>query len=129
MADGVSLMTGLFADHESAERAYTSLASRGYTAADVRLLMTGETRDRLLAAAVRRRSRDKNEAIDGLVTALVAARIPEARAALYDQGLCAGGIVMGVTPRSSQDAEHLQREWGAVGGRQIFCPLLRKNAA
>lgn len=128
MADSASLMTALFADQASAERAYASLAERGYTPADVRLLMNGETRERLLATAVKRRDRDG--AIAALVMALVSRRVPEERAALYDQGLCGGGIVMGVLPRSPQDAAELQREWSAAGAKQIFCPLLgSRNAA
>jgi hypothetical protein len=128
MADAGSLMTGLFRDQKSTERAYTSLAALGYTAADVRLLMTGDTRDRLLAAAVRRQ--DKDGSIAALVMALVGRRIPRDRAGLYDQGLCAGGIVIGVTPRSQQDAEHLSREWTAAGGTHILYPPLRdKDAA
>jgi len=127
MADAASLITGLFPDQESTERAYTRLASRGYTAADVRLLMTGDTRDRLLAAAVRRQ--DNDGPIGALVTALVGRRIPQERAGLYDNGLCAGGIVIGVTPRSRQDAEDLLRECTAAGGTQIFYPLLRERDA
>jgi hypothetical protein len=127
MADAASLMTALFADHESTEHAYTSLAARGYTAADIRLLMTGDTRDRLLAAAVRRR--DNPGPIGALVTALVGRRIPQQRAALYDQGLRDGGIVVGVTPRSRQDAEQLQREWSAAGAKQIVCSLLQERDA
>ena len=127
MADAGSLMTALFADHESTEHAYTSLAAHGYTAADIRLLMTGDTRDRLLAAAVRRR--DKDGPISALVMALVGRRIPQQRAALYDQGLCAGGIVIGVTPRNRQDAEQLEREWSAAGATQIFCALLQERDA
>ena len=128
MADAASLMTGLFPDQDSTERAYTSLASRGYTAADLRLLMTGDTRDRLLAAAVRRQQ-DKDGCIGALVMALVGRRIPQERARLYDRGLCAGGIVIGITPRSQHDAQHLSREWTAAGGTQILYPLLREKDA
>jgi hypothetical protein len=38
------LVTGMFRDRESAERAYGSLASRGYSNDDVNLLMSDETR-------------------------------------------------------------------------------------
>jgi hypothetical protein len=126
MTDGNMLITGLFTDYESAERGLTSLTSRGYTASDVRLQMMGDTRDQLLATAVQH---DKDNALAALVTALVGERIPEERTALYEHGLCAGGIVMGVSPRSPQDAESLQREWVAAGAREIFNPLVRKNAA
>ena len=38
------LVTGMFRDRESAERAYGSLTSRGYSKDDVNLLMSDETR-------------------------------------------------------------------------------------
>jgi uncharacterized protein YjbJ (UPF0337 family) len=39
------IMTGMFRDRESAERAYNSVTSRGYTKDDVNLLMSDKTRD------------------------------------------------------------------------------------
>lgn len=41
-----SLVTGLFDDRESAERAYRSVESRGYSRDDVNLVMSDETRDK-----------------------------------------------------------------------------------
>ncbi|MCU1263935.1 MAG: hypothetical protein JWM21_253 [Acidobacteria bacterium] len=38
------MVTGLFRDRESAERAYSSLTNRGYSDKDVNLLMSDETR-------------------------------------------------------------------------------------
>lgn len=127
MADATDLMTALFADHASAEWAYASVAARGYTPSDVRLHMTGETRDGLLATAVKRRERDG--AIAALVSALVGGRVPEERAVLYDEGVRAGGIVMGVIPKSSRDAEQLHHEWMAAGATQIICSLLDDRSA
>jgi hypothetical protein len=40
------MMTGMFRDRDSAERAYSCLQSRGYTDRDVSLLMSEETRNR-----------------------------------------------------------------------------------
>jgi len=128
MADAASLMTALFTDHASAECAYASLAARGYTPADVRLHMSSETRDRLLASAVRRRERDG--AIAALVTALVTRRLPPERAALYNEGVREGGIVMGLTPNTRGDAEELQQEWQAAGATQVISAVLGgRNAA
>jgi hypothetical protein len=59
----------------------------------------------------------------------VGAGIPEERARAYDRGIREGGIVMGVMPRSSQDAEDLEREWRACGGEQIYCPPVRGRDA
>ncbi|WP_315984810.1 hypothetical protein [Hymenobacter sp. BT190] len=41
---GSSYTTGMFRDRDSAERAYSSLSSRGYSKDDVNLLMSDETR-------------------------------------------------------------------------------------
>jgi hypothetical protein len=41
-----SVLTGMFADRDSAERAYNSLQARGYTNDDVDLVMTDEARKR-----------------------------------------------------------------------------------
>ena len=127
MAEGNALITGLFAQHESLERAFMSIAARGYAAADVRLLMSAESRDRFLDAAMRRRGH--GGALGALVTALVGARIPEERRAVYERGVSEGGIVLGVTPRSTQDAESVERDWRAAGGKDIVCPLLRERDA
>lgn len=40
------MLTGMFRDRESAERAYNSLHSRGYSQDDVNLMMSDETRKR-----------------------------------------------------------------------------------
>src|ERR1019366_473928 len=43
------LVTGLFPDRDSAERAYSTVASRGYDRDDVNLVMSDETRQRHFA--------------------------------------------------------------------------------
>jgi len=127
MADQTALLTALFSDLRSAECAYASLAARGYTPAAVRLHMTADTREQLLAAAVKRR--DGDGAIAALVTALVGGRVPAERARLYEDGVRGGGIVMGVTPNHTRDAEQLHDEWIAAGGTQIISSLLGGRSA
>ena len=46
MHEDPRMMTGLFRDRTSAERAYAAAAECGYTQHDVNLLMSQETRDR-----------------------------------------------------------------------------------
>ncbi|KAA9327331.1 hypothetical protein [Adhaeribacter soli] len=43
------MMTGMFRDRTSAERAYNSLSSRGYTKDDVNIIMSDDTRKRHFA--------------------------------------------------------------------------------
>jgi len=51
----------------------------------------------------------------GLIGALVGWGIPEERARAYESGIKEGGIVMGVQPRSDEDAAYLEREWKTRG--------------
>ena len=166
------MVTGLFRDRESAERAYGSVTSRGYSNDDVNLLMSDETRDKhftsdgretelgnkalegagtgaaiggtvgatlaaiaaigttlalpglgLLVAgpiAAGLAGAGAGGATGGIIGALVGAGIPEERVKHYEQGIKEGGIVMGVTPRSDEDAEYIEREWRNNRGEHVY---------
>jgi len=47
----------------------------------------------------------------GLIGALVGHGIPEEQAKQYEQGIKDGGIVMGVNPRTTEDADYFENEW------------------
>ena len=167
------LMTGMFRDRESAERAYECVTSRGYTDKDVSLLMSDDTRTRCfprdavtktelgtkaaegagigaatgaglgalliglaatgiaiplvpiiamgpLAAALA--GGGAGGAVGALIGAMVGYGIPEERAKVYEQGIKEGGIVFGVTPRSDEDADYIERGWTNARGEQIYRP-------
>ena len=167
------LMTGMFRDRESAERAYECVTGRGYTDKDVSLLMSDDTRTRCfprdavtktelgtkaaegagigaatgaglgalliglaatgiaiplvpiiamgpLAAALA--GGGAGGAVGALIGALVGYGIPEERAKVYEQGIKEGGIVFGVTPRSDEDADYIERGWTNARGEQIYRP-------
>jgi len=57
----------------------------------------------------------------GLIGSLVGAGIPEERARVYEKGVKEGGIVMGVKPRSIEDADYFEREWKKSRGEQVYC--------
>lgn len=59
-------------------------------------------------------------AAGGLIGALVGLGIPEERAKAYEKGIKEGGIVMGVTPRSDEDAEYIEQEWKRHRGEEIY---------
>jgi hypothetical protein len=59
-------------------------------------------------------------AAGGIIGALVGAGIPEDRAKLYDEGIKKGGIVMGVNPRSDEDAEYFENEWKRHRGEHVY---------
>jgi hypothetical protein len=54
-----------------------------------------------------------------LIGALTKWGIPERRIGEYEQGIRAGGILMGVKPRSDKDASQLERQWQASGGELV----------
>jgi uncharacterized protein YjbJ (UPF0337 family) len=59
-------------------------------------------------------------ATGGVIGALIGSGIPEDRAKLYDADIKNGGIVMGVNPRTPDDATYFEREWKGYNGRNIY---------
>lgn len=55
----------------------------------------------------------------GLIGALSDWGIPKESIEQYEAGLRDGGILMGVKPRSEDDARHFEREWQACGGEHV----------
>lgn len=47
----------------------------------------------------------------GIVGALIGAGIPEERAKVYEEGVKNGGTVLGVTPKSDEDATYFENDW------------------
>ena len=125
------MVTGLFRDRDSAERAYGSLSTRGYSKDDVNLLMSDETRDRhfksddaadtdLGSKALEGAGAGAGGATGGLIGALIGSGIPEDRARVYDEGVRNGGIVMGVNARSDEDAEYFENEFKTHRGENVY---------
>ena len=56
----------------------------------------------------------------GLVGALIGHGIPEEQAKQYEQGIREGGIVMGVQPRSDEDADYFENNWRRHRGESIY---------
>lgn len=166
------MVTGMFRDRESAEKAYNSVTDRGYTKDDVNLMMSDKTRDThfadsnvetelgskalegagagsaiggtlgaviggiaaigtnvilpglglivagpLVAALV---GAGAGGLTGGLVGALIGSGIPEEHAKVYEEGIKDGGIVMGVQPRTAEDADYFENEWRNYRGENIY---------
>jgi len=56
----------------------------------------------------------------GLVGALIGWGIPEERVKQYEDGIKEGGILMGVKPRSDEDAAHFEQEWKKSSGEHVY---------
>jgi hypothetical protein len=56
----------------------------------------------------------------GLIGALVGWGIPEDRARRYESGLKSGKIVMGVHPRTDEDARHFETTWRTHKGEDVY---------
>ena len=59
------VLTGLFRDRDSAERAYQSISDRGYTHDDVNVVMSDDTRKRHFAGTAARETELGNKAAEG----------------------------------------------------------------
>jgi hypothetical protein len=60
-------------------------------------------------------------ATGGLVGALIGAGIPEERAKEYEEGVKNGGAVLGVRPRSTEDADYFENDWRTnYNGQSIY---------
>lgn len=59
-------------------------------------------------------------ATGGLVGALVGWNIPEERVKRYDEGIRNGGILMGVRPKSDDDAAHLESAWKTHRAQDVY---------
>jgi len=55
----------------------------------------------------------------GVIGALVGLGIPEARAKLYESGIKKGQVVIGVYPRTEEDAREIEESWRANNGQEI----------
>jgi hypothetical protein len=55
----------------------------------------------------------------GLIAALSDWGIPEERAKQYETGIHDGGILIGVRPRTDEDARQIVQQWEALGGRYV----------
>jgi len=169
------MLTGLFSDRESAERAYQGLSGRGYTKDDINVVMSDETRKRHFSEGGKATTELGNKAAEGagigralggtigatlaaitavgtnlvipglglvvagplaaaaagagagaatggLLGALVGWNIPEERVKRYESGLKQGGILMGVEPRSEDDAAYLEQHWRNNNAQHIYRP-------
>ncbi|WP_043461442.1 hypothetical protein [Azohydromonas australica] len=56
----------------------------------------------------------------GLIGALIGWGIPEERVKHYEEGIKQGGILMGVKPRSAEDAAHFESTWKAANGEHVY---------
>lgn len=166
-----NMVTGLFPDRESAERAYNCVTERGYDRNDVNLVMSDETRKRNFASGEQTELGSKaaegagiggaiggtlgaiaaaiaavgtsiaipglglvvagpvaaalagagaGAATGGLVGALIGWGIPEERVKRYEEGIKQGGILMGVKPRSTGDAEHFEKTWRDYSAQNVY---------
>lgn len=171
--DNSGMLTGLFRDRESAERAYQGLSSRGYTKDDINVVMSDDARKKHFSGGASTELGNKaaegagiggavggtlgatlaaltatgtslalpglglviagplaaaaagagaGAATGGLLGALIGWGIPEERVKHYESGLKEGGILMGVNPRSDDDASYIENHWRTNQGEHIYRP-------
>ena len=168
---GPKMVTGLFKDSKSVDRAYQSVAKRGYAIGDINVVMSDDTRKKHFSDDRHIKNEQGSKAAEGgelggptgvgigilipvlaagavlalpglglilagpiaaalagagaaglavgLIGALSDWGIPEERVKQYEAGIRDGGILMGVKPRSEQDARYIEKQWKASGGQHV----------
>ena len=166
------MVTGLFKDSKSVERAYQSVAQRGYAIGDINVVMSDDTRKKYFSDDRHVKNEQGSKAAEGgglggltgggigilipvlaagailalpglslilagpiaaalagtgaaglavgLIGALSDWGIPEDRVQQYQAGINDGGILMGVKPRSDEDARYIEQQWKASGGQHVY---------
>lgn len=165
------MVTGMFRDRESAERAYESLEEKGYTKDEINVMMSDDTRKKyfseeddselgskalegagtgsaiggtvgaiagIIAAigtnlvipglglviagpiAAGLAGAGAGGITGGLIGALIGSGIPEEHAVVYEKGIKDGHIVMGVKPRTEEEAEYISNDWKSNRGENIY---------
>ncbi len=56
----------------------------------------------------------------GLIGGLVGAGIPKEQAAIYEDSVKKGGIVVGVVPKTEQDREAIGQDWRTYRGKDVY---------
>jgi len=106
------LLTGMFRDRESAERAYACMKSRGYTDKDLSLLMSNDTRNRYFPRDAETKTELGTKAAEGAGIGAVAGGGLGALLA----GLAAAGIAVPVLPIIAMGPLAAAMAGGATGG-------------
>lgn len=165
------MVTGMFRDRESAERAYDALEEKGYSKDEINVMMSDDTRKKyfsedddselgskamegagtgsaiggtvgaiagIIAAigtnlvipglglviagpiAAGLAGAGAGGITGGLIGALIGSGIPEEHAVVYEKGIKDGHIVMGVKPRTEEEAEHISNDWRNNSGENIY---------
>ena len=68
-------------------------------------------------------------AVGGLLGALIGSGIPEEHAAVYEEGVKTGGIVLRAAPRNAEDAAFIESKWKACGGEQVYSNSAQQTTA
>ena len=163
------MVTGLFRDLATAERAIAIATERGYAPKEINVVMDDDVRQRYTAdyandptlATTKPESVDLGGPAGGMLGTLFAAvtavgtfllvpglviagpvaqalaaagaaavtggligalhdwGIPNERLARYEAAIKGGGILLGVKPKSEDDAELIERQWKALGAEQL----------
>ena len=171
------MVTGLFRDRASADRAWRAAIDLGYKREDINLMLSEETRERMfggeqntgLSAKAAEAAEEPTAGAEkvggptggnigmiapvlaavgtlllipggiiaagpvaialgaagavgvagGVIAALTDWGVPKGRVELYEAGIRKGGVLIGVKPRSEDDAQELANVWKASGGELV----------
>lgn len=122
------VLSGMFCDSESTERAYLKLIFKGYSLAEISFLMSESTRrdhfdylkdESEFGSQIAEVAGD-GYASGGTFGALMSLGIPEPLVKLYYSGIMEGNVVIIVTPKDEADAIYLLNNWKRNRGEEVY---------
>lgn len=127
-ASDSKVLSGMFSDRESTEKAYNKLITKGYSLDEISLLMSDSTREKhfkYMKGETEFGSKiaeigGNGYVLGGTVGALMSLGIPESRVKLYYSGIKDGNVVIIVTPKDEADAIYLLNNWKTNKGDEVY---------
>ncbi len=121
------VLSGMFSDRESTERAYNKLLAKGYSPDEISLLMSASTRanhfnylkDESEFGSIFAEVGGLGDASGGSIEALISLGIPESRVKLYYSGIRDGNVVIIVNPKDEADAIYFLNNWKTNRGEEV----------
>ncbi len=122
------VLSGMFCDCESTEKAYLKLIFKGYSLNEISFLMSESTRrdhftylkdESEFGSQIAEIAGDEY-ASGGTFGSLISLGIPESRVKLYYSGIKEGNVVIIVTPKDEADAIYLLNNWRRNRGEEVY---------
>jgi hypothetical protein len=120
----INVITGIFKDKETAEKAFRVLQERGYSKDQVNMILSEKTKENLFTGDPNSdfaKKAVKNAVIanNTLTISLRGWGLTPAKAELVLSAIKDGAIVMNLRPKDENDAQYFEKAWNVAREKEI----------